>query len=465
MKAKTIDYLSVGAGFAAYFAAFAALPQGPYKQVLVYALVFLSLFNGLRVPLFSFLSTGLGIVLLFIPPFSYSWVTMTGALTLLGAAALLPFYYDWSRRWEKEKFEQRREPQTKRFYQLQSSVMQLKEDRKNLEAEIEKISQLYVLGRELVEHMEAAEVVEHLQRILLNRPGIKSVSIFLWDKSNWKPLSFSQSSHQQEWMDFIKEQQFLCRGTQCSILISPRWLENEAVVFWPVRLEKELLAGIILTADTDAAPRYVEEGNIFIPQIALGMKRTQLFGEVKERSRLDGLTGLYRRSYFLERLQTEIKRAERYKAAFSLLMIDIDHFKKVNDTRGHVTGDEVLRGLAKIFTECVRDGDMLGRYGGEEFVAFLYMSPRQEAQEIAHRIGKTVAEYRFASDSAEFSITVSVGISHYPADGTNAEELLSAADQALYWVKTHGRNGVKEFVEIVAEPEAEEKKRKKKPEH
>jgi diguanylate cyclase (GGDEF)-like protein len=192
----------------------------------------------------------------------------------------------------------------------------------------------------------------------------------------------------------------------------------------------------------------MEEGDIFIPQIALGLRRTRLFTEVQERSRVDGLTGLYLRRYFLERFQTEIQRAKRYSGIFSLLMLDIDFFKKINDTYGHIVGDKVLCGISRIFVDNVRPGDLVGRYGGEEFIILIPMSRHEEVTGIAKEINRLVSQKEFSAENEKFGVTISIGISHYPHDGTSLDDILAGADHALYWVKSHGRNGVQEYWKI-----------------
>jgi len=126
-------------------------------------------------------------------------------------------------------------------------------------------------------------------------------------------------------------------------------------------------------------------------------------------------------------------------------MLDIDLFKKVNDTYGHIVGDKVLCGVSRVLVDCVRPGDLVGRYGGEEFVILVPMSPGEEVLRTAEEINRIVSSKEFLADKEKFRVTISIGISHYPRDGASPEDLLSAADQALYWVKGHGRNGVKEF--------------------
>lgn len=430
---------------AVYLVMYFSLDDSTFRICSIYALVLIGLYFSYTVPYTIVILNGIGLILLFSTYASnwggYSW----GLSFMLSATAAIPFYYRREEYLEKHNFDERYFPKLEELSRLKDKVTVMKDILNTHESEIEKINRLYVLGRELVEHMDTDAVVEHLQRILLNRPGVRSLAIFSWEKSNWKALYFSNQDYKDRWLEFIHDHKYLTMEKNPCIVPSPGWLDRNSFVFWPVRMGNDLLASILLVTDIDAAPRYIEEGAIFLPQIALGLIRTRLFAEVTERSRNDGLTGLYRRSYFIERFQSEIKRAERYKTVFSLLMLDIDHFKKVNDTYGHLTGDDVLRILAEIFKKHVRPGDLIGRYGGEEFLILLHMVSPDETLKIANTIKCAVSEHEFYAKDVKFNITISTGISRYPSDGITSEELLSAADHALYWVKASGRNGIKEF--------------------
>ncbi len=122
-------------------------------------------------------------------------------------------------------------------------------------------------------------------------------------------------------------------------------------------------------------------------------------------------------------------------------MVDIDFFKKLNDTYGHESGNRVLADLSEIIKECIRDVDIFARYGGEEFAIILPQTPLKDALVIGERIRTKVSENEFKSDKDEIlKVTVSVGISSYPENGRSHEELISLADQALYRAKDEGRN-------------------------
>jgi diguanylate cyclase (GGDEF)-like protein len=158
----------------------------------------------------------------------------------------------------------------------------------------------------------------------------------------------------------------------------------------------------------------------------------------------DGLTGLYNHRSFYQLLEEEVARARRYDHPFALLMLDIDHFKQVNDTYGHPAGDAVLRGLSNRLTEQVRIIDRVCRYGGEEIAILLPEMNEEAATATAERLRNAVAATPFPSDNGgpRVSITVSIGVAVFPQDGASIEALATAADQGMYDAKQGGRNRV-----------------------
>ena len=154
----------------------------------------------------------------------------------------------------------------------------------------------------------------------------------------------------------------------------------------------------------------------------------------------DKLTGLYNRRYFDHFLDFEIKRSSRQKASLALLMMDIDNFKIINDTLGHLFGDKILNKLGDIIKSIIRETDLAARYGGEEFSIVMSNTGLEEATEIAERLRKAISEHNF--DITNRPITVSIGIALYPSDSTSLQDLLSNADRALYRSKHEGKNRV-----------------------
>jgi len=154
----------------------------------------------------------------------------------------------------------------------------------------------------------------------------------------------------------------------------------------------------------------------------------------------DGLTKLFNKRYLMDRLDSELKFALRHETSLSLLLLDIDHFKKVNDTYGHPTGDEVLRRVAVILKASARKIDIVARYGGEEFTIVLEGTDRAGAFQLAERIRQEVAQQSFASPQGAFQVTLSIGVACYPDDARDKAEIIARADQSLYAAKHGGRN-------------------------
>lgn len=187
---------------------------------------------------------------------------------------------------------------------------------------------------------------------------------------------------------------------------------------------------------------HLENLSILSKQLALEVKKINLYKKVHDLAIMDGLIGIYVRRHFLERLNEEIPRARRHKLKLSMLMIDLDHFKQCNDTYGHLVGDIVLKDIAKIMKEHIRQVDLLGRYGGEEFVIALPDTGGNSAARAADRIRRSVENHRFKAYDETITMTISVGVATYPEDGDDAAVLIDRADQALYKAKAQGRNRV-----------------------
>jgi diguanylate cyclase len=157
--------------------------------------------------------------------------------------------------------------------------------------------------------------------------------------------------------------------------------------------------------------------------------------------RIDGLTQLANRAYFDEKLSEMIKLLRRYNEPFSLLMIDVDNFKAINDSYGHPAGDRILKGVAFKIKETLRDSDFIARFGGDEFALILMKASGIPASDVAWKLCSNLRESRFVLDSKPVNVTLSIGVAEADAEDTE-ESLLKRADQALYRVKETGRNNV-----------------------
>lgn len=159
-------------------------------------------------------------------------------------------------------------------------------------------------------------------------------------------------------------------------------------------------------------------------------------------SHRDGLTGIYNRHFLEESLAREFSRVRRYGGALCLVMLDIDDFKVINDTYGHLAGDEVLRNIVHHLTAELRGSDVLGRYGGEEFGLLLPQTPISGAHAFAERIRSKVAAANLSYGNSSIQLSISAGVGEFHAAMTRHEDLIKAADDALYRAKQSGRNRV-----------------------
>jgi diguanylate cyclase (GGDEF)-like protein len=172
-------------------------------------------------------------------------------------------------------------------------------------------------------------------------------------------------------------------------------------------------------------------------QVAIAVQNAELY----ERSITDGLTQLFIRRYFDDHLEQEMKRTLRSKNSMALLLFDIDHFKRFNDTYGHQVGDWVIQKVAAVAKGCIRDGlDMAARYGGEEFAIVMPDTDLDGAVQVAERLRKAVEESFVYHEGNKLTITISLGCAAFPAQADDKETLIQLADTALYASKHKGRN-------------------------
>lgn len=198
----------------------------------------------------------------------------------------------------------------------------------------------------------------------------------------------------------------------------------------------------------DQHPMFLSDAAHFSVQLIFAMAKAKLYRELDLRSRTDGLTGLSRRGPFEERIKEEVARAKSFRTTFSVLMIDIDHFKHLNDNYGHQVGDDVLRTVSQRLKEALYETDVIARYGGEEFVCLLPRSQPAGLKIKAEQIRQRIASEAFVIGLEAITVTISIGIAHFPLDGDSPAAVLAAADRALYAAKGAGRNCVMEAANV-----------------
>ncbi|SHM43535.1 diguanylate cyclase with GAF sensor [Caldanaerovirga acetigignens] len=226
--------------------------------------------------------------------------------------------------------------------------------------------------------------------------------------------------------------------------------ETKSVMSVPLVGNKGIVGALTLTSNRKNAysAKNLKIMSILANQAAVAISNARLFDKTSHLAATDGLTGLYNHRYIYHQLDQMASRVRTCGGTFSLILIDIDHFKSYNDSYGHLMGDKVLRKLAQIIKQNVRNGDIVGRYGGEEFAIILPDTPGSEACAIAERIRKAVENTEFAvtEEGKKIFVTVSAGVASCPDDALTVKELVNKADQALlFGAKKKGRNRVVEF--------------------
>lgn len=216
----------------------------------------------------------------------------------------------------------------------------------------------------------------------------------------------------------------------------------QSLKIFPLVASTRILGTLVAGSRRKAAfdPDELRMLEVIAIQAAQAVLRAQLFEQMERMATTDGLTGLTNHRTFQGRFDEALAGARRYGRKLSFILTDIDHFKSVNDTYGHPTGDQVLKGVARILRETARDTDVVARYGGEEFAIVMPETDAKGAQAIAERIRERVMAEVFQTEQGPLKVTMSLGVSTCPESSTEKQALIDLADQCLYHAKRHGRN-------------------------
>jgi diguanylate cyclase (GGDEF)-like protein/PAS domain S-box-containing protein len=257
----------------------------------------------------------------------------------------------------------------------------------------------------------------------------KLCEILGYRKSELMGKTFQEFTHPDELASGLEFVQNLLEGERESFSTEKRYIGRHGQTVWA-----SLTVSLIRSAD--GAPKY------FVAVLSDIGARKEMEQELINRATHDSLTGLLNRTELAKALEKEAARAGRYSRPFSLLMLDIDHFKLVNDDCGHQVGDRVLVELAGILEEAIRTADFVGRFGGEEFLLILPELNHEKALELAERIRKQVESHTIITQDQVIKISISIGVSTYPEHGNDVDALVKASDDAMYKAKANGRNQV-----------------------
>jgi len=382
----------------------------------------------------------------------YSWTDMA-TFAVQGITGLMAFWIAmrWSlrhRAWML-RAEKDREQSKDGILQVEGAVQHLRETLVVKAAEVDRSLKQYEMVKVMAQALSWQEMAPSLERALKHFFRVEAWALYLTNERGDLVLvqrrgtisepKLEQLSDQEPYLHTFLVQSGADQGKSVWVLSLPLWRVHEKI-------------GLLMLRIPDFAPdqraALLAEAGAFSTQLIFAMAKAKLYRELDERSRTDGLTGLSRRGPFEERLNEEVARANSFKSTFSILMIDIDHFKHLNDTYGHQVGDEVLRTVAHRIKEGLYETDQIARYGGEEFVCLLPRSQPAGLKIKAEQIRQRIADQAFVVGLEAVQVTISIGIAHFPHDGSTAEAVMKAADRALYAAKNGGRNCVMEAASV-----------------
>lgn len=333
------------------------------------------------------------------------------------------------------------------------------QSRENLGAEFEAV---YPVSRTLATLKDAAAVRRHLLMCARELAPLDAAAVVVTDEEQTRyvvenAVGWAQEFEGREvallertwtaWVVRSAEEPCLIdnlagRGDRMPVLVLDEGTGRaESLLALPLRAGSRPLGALVLTGRRgafDAAAGRVLE--MVCNQAGAVLSTLQLLERTKEWAVKDGLTALYNRRAFNELLRQARAREDRQKGRFALLLLDVDHFKKLNDTFGHPAGDAVLRRMAETLKRHLREGDQAARFGGEEFAVILPATAEAGALHLAERVRAAVANGQVVFEGARLSVTASFGVAVWPEDGRELDALVASADRALYAAKAAGRN-------------------------
>jgi len=329
------------------------------------------------------------------------------------------------------------------------------------EAEVLKI--LLEMSREISSQIPIRTVIRRLSLRLKQLLDADECSIMILDDTR-KELAFSESTGLTRWeLENIrfrvgegvagwvarhKKAQLIpdCSQDERFVAIPQQKRPMISMICVPLLIKRRVIGTVSLTTRTAGHVFTESELELAIQlsaHISLALENNRLY----EISVSDGLTNLYNRRYLEQRLSKELSYARRFRKPLTMVMSDVDFFKKLNDTYGHQAGDYALREVSETLTAGLRDYDVVARYGGEEFAILLLSTPRGKGASTAERLRQSVEDREIRFRGQRLKVTISLGVASYPEDSDDAERLMDLADRALYEAKRRGRNQVCVFEE------------------
>ncbi len=342
---------------------------------------------------------------------------------------------------------------------LKETNFKIEDANKKLRESIAEFYTVQQITQAISSIFDVKELLKHVNDIILGVMGVNNSTVILYDeKKDRLRVHTTNVSNKQELIALFD-------NINCDVLkdvlksgqpLMENFVDLKEYPFTEEREVSSLICVPLVTKTENFGLVLVEHKyfnafdednlrllNIIGQQVSIALENAELYERMHELATVDNLTGIYNRLYFQQRLQQEFEIAEKGGYDLSLAIFDIDHFKRFNDTFGHLFGDKVLKHISSLLKNSLRSGDIIARFGGEEFVLLFPRTGLKEAYDKVELLREKIAKTTIRDELVAASVTVSFGLSSYPQVSTTESELLKMADNALYDAKEGGRNCVR----------------------
>jgi len=345
------------------------------------------------------------------------------------------------------------------YEKLKETNIKLEDTNKRLTNSIAEFYTLQQISQAIGSILDTKELLKYVNDIILGVMGVNYSTIIIYDEKRDKLKVHTTNVKNQDELISLNDE------INCSLLkdvldnckpIIENFVDSEEYKFTKGREVNSIVCVPFGTKSRQYGLMLIEhkynnafdEDNVRLldiigQQVGIAIENAHLYQQMQELATIDGLTDVYNRLYFQERLLSEFKSAQEGNYQLSLAIFDIDHFKRFNDTFGHLFGDKVLKTLADLVKRCLRSSDIIARYGGEEFIILFPRTGLKEAYDKVEALRQKVAASTVKDNLVTASVTASFGISCYPDTALTQHELLRSADNALYEAKESGRNCIR----------------------
>ncbi|ADQ06945.1 diguanylate cyclase with GAF sensor [Caldicellulosiruptor hydrothermalis 108] len=338
--------------------------------------------------------------------------------------------------------------------ELEREISYLKEINKRLNISLGEFFNLQEISKIITQILDTNELLKFVNDVLIGVTGVDKSSILLFNKDKTElyvafsnlPENEQKESFKQENIEWLRSVALNCENGYRNKVSSEDcpFINGRATksIMYASLATKNDKYGIILLEHI-FEDVFTEDNLRFLTsiaaQVSIALENSSLYQQMRSMAMVDGLTGAFNRIYLYEVLEREIQAsAGRYP--ISIALFDVDNFKKLNDTYGHLFGDKVLQTIVRIAREKVRKGDIVARYGGEEFIIVFNHLESNEAYKVVERIRRAIESETIEDNLIQTRVTVSFGIASYPLHAENVKDLIKCADVAMYRAKSSGKN-------------------------